>query len=209
MDHLMSLVRDVRFALRGFRLAPAAAFVTALTIAIGSGRTTTVLSVANTLLFKPPAGVRETGRSVSVHATEEDGSGFHSFSWLDWRDLNESKQYTEDIAAFSEFPASLIFGDEPVLRVGMAVSCELFPYPADPARARSLLHPRRRQRTQRSPGRRALWSEWQNRFAVTRPIIGKAIQVNGHPFTVIGVAEPEFRGHTGLLEVSHSSSRSP
>ena len=46
----MSLLRDVRFALRSFRLAPAAAFVTALTIAIGVGATTTVLSVADALL---------------------------------------------------------------------------------------------------------------------------------------------------------------
>lgn len=43
----MSLVRDVRYALRGLRLAPAAALVTAVTIVLGGGATTTVLSVAN------------------------------------------------------------------------------------------------------------------------------------------------------------------
>jgi predicted permease len=198
----MSLVRDVRFALRGFRLAPAAAFVTALTIAIGVGATTTVLSVANTLLFKPPAGVRMTGQLVTVHATERDGTGFHSFSWLDWRDLNESKQYTEDIAAFTEFPASLLFGDEPVLRVGMAVSWNYFhTLQTRPARGRFFTHDE--DNGPNGPRVAVLsWSEWQNRFAADSAIIGKAIQLNGHPFTVVGIAEPGFRGHTGLLDVS-------
>jgi predicted permease len=198
----MSLVRDIRFAFRGFRLAPAAAFVTALTIAIGIGATTTVLSVANTLLFKPPAGVRETDQLVTVHSVSRDGSGFHSFSWLDWRDLNGSKEFVEDLAAFHEFPASLLLGDEPTLRVGMAVSGNYF----HTLRARPALGRLFTLADDQSPGgpRVAVltWSEWQHRFAGDSGIVGRAIQLNGHPFTVIGVAERGFRGHTALLEVS-------
>ena len=47
----MHLVRDLRFALRGFRSSPAATLITALTIALGVAATTTVLSVAAVLLF--------------------------------------------------------------------------------------------------------------------------------------------------------------
>ena len=198
----MSFVRDVRFALRGLRMAPAAAFVTALTIAIGVGATTTVLSVANTLLFKAPAGVRETGKLVTVHAVSADGSGFHSFSWLDWRDLNDSKHYVEDLAGYSRFPASLLLGDEPVLRIGMAVSQNYFrTLRTRPAIGRFFTP----DEDKGAGGPRVTvlsWSEWQNRFAGDSGIVGRAIQLNGHPFTVIGVAERGFRGHSGLLDVS-------
>ena len=198
----MSLVRDVRFALRGFRLAPAAAFVTAVTIAIGVGATTTVLSVANTLLFKPATGVREAGQLFTVHSTAPDGSGYHSFSWPDWRDLNASKEYMEDLAGYSGFPASLLLGDEPVLRMGMAVSFNYFRM----LRTRPALGRFFTEDEDRGAGGQRVavltWSEWQNRFAGDSTIVGRAIQLNGHPFSVVGVAERGFRGHSGLLDVS-------
>ena len=198
----MSLVRDVRFALRGFRLAPAAALVTAVTIALGVGATTTVLSVANTLLIKAPDGVRETGTLVTAHAISRDGSGFHSFSWLDWRDLSSSKEYVEDLAGYSTFPASILSGDEPVLRVGSAVSSNYFRM----LRTRPALGRFFTAEEDVGPGGpRVLvlsWLEWRNRFAGDSSIVGRAIQLNGHPFTVVGVAEPGFRGHTGLFDMA-------
>jgi hypothetical protein len=44
------------------------------------------------------------------------------------------------------------------------------------------------------------WSEWQNRFSGDTGVVGRAIQLNGQPFTVIGVAERGFRGHSGLFD---------
>ncbi len=198
----MSLVRDVRYAIRGFRLAPAAALVTAVTIALGVGATTTVLSVANTLLRKAPAGVRETGALFTAHALAEDGSSFHAFSWLDWRDLNAAKANVEELAGYSEFPASLLSGDTPVLRVGMTVSANYFrTLRTNPAVGRFFSA----EEDAGPGGPRVLvltWGEWQNRYAGDSAIVGRAIQLNGHPFTVIGVTEPGFRGHTGLLDVA-------
>jgi len=198
----MSLVRDTRYAFRGFRLAPAATLVTAVTIALGVGATTTVLSVANTLLLKAPPGVRETGALVTAHSLGEDGSSFHSFSWLDWRDLNAAKADVEDLAGYSVFPASLLAGDVPVLRVGMTVSANYF----RTLRTRPAIGRFFSAEEDAGPGgSRVLvltWSEWQNRFAGDSGIVGRAIQLNGHPFTVIGVTEPGFRGHTGLLDIA-------
>jgi predicted permease len=198
----MSIVRDVRFALRGLRLAPAAAVVTALTIAIGVGATTTVLSVANTLLFKPPAGVRETATLITAHSVSRDGSSFHSFSWPDWRDLNASKQYVEGLAGFSEFPASVLAGDEPVLRFGLAVSANYFTL----LRTRPAIGRFFTADEDAGPGGARVvvisWAEWQNRFAGDSGIVGRAIHLNGQPFTVVGVTEQGFRGHTGILDGS-------
>lgn len=198
----MSLARDVRYALRGFRLAPATALVTAVTIAVGVGATTTVLSVANTLLFRPPAGVRDPGGLVTAHSVAEDGSSFHSFSWLDWRDLNASSSGLEALAGYSEFPASLTAGDEPVLRLGMVVSANYFSM----LRTRTAIGRFFSPEEDTGPGGPRVvvlsWAEWQHRYAGDPGIVGRAIQLNGQPFTVVGVAEPGFRGHSGLLDVA-------
>ena len=177
----MSLVRDVRFALRGFRLAPAAAFVTAVTIAIGVGATTTVLSVANTLLLKAPDGVRETGSLVTAHAISSDGSGFHSFSWPDWRDLSSSKEYVEDLAGYSGFPASLLSEDEPGPPERHGRVIELFPDAANPP----CTGPVFRRRGRRGAGRTA-----------------------GHGAELVGVAEP-LRRRPGHRRASDPAQRTP
>ena len=185
-----------------YESAPAAAFVTAVTIAIGVGATTTVLSVANTLLIKAPPGVRETGTLVTAHAISKDGSGFHAFSWPDWRDLSGSKEFVEDLAGYSGFPASLLSGDEPVLRSGMAVSSNYFRM----LRTRPALGRFFTAEEDVGPGGPRVmvltWSEWQHRFAGDSAIIGRAVQLNGQPFTVTGVAEPGFHGHDGLNNVA-------
>ncbi|HEX9895918.1 MAG TPA: ADOP family duplicated permease, partial [Gemmatimonadales bacterium] len=162
----------------------------------------TVLSVANVLLVRAPAGVLDPGPLITAHAVSEDGSGFHSFSWLDWRDLAAAPSGLEDLAVYSGFPASIATDDEPRLRLGMLVSGNYF----------------RMLRTQPALGRffgpdedagpggpRVVvlsHTEWRDRFAGDPGILGRSIRVNGEPFTVIGVAEAGFRGHSGLLEVS-------
>jgi hypothetical protein len=96
-----TFLQDLRDALRSFRRAPTVTLVTALTVAIGIGATTTMLSVANALLLRPPAGVRDPGRLVTVHALSSDGSSFHSFSNPDSRELQRTESGLSDLAPFS------------------------------------------------------------------------------------------------------------
>ena len=199
MSHL---IRDLRFAFRGFRSSPAATLITAFTIALGVAATTTVLTVASVLLLRAPAGVRETGALVTVHAVSQDGSSFHSFSWLDWRDLATTRSGLEQLAAYSGFPASIASGGEPVLSMGMLVSANYFPM----LRARPALGRFFTPDEDIGPGgpRVTVLSHaaWRERFGADSAIIGKPIRVNAESFTVVGVAEPGFRGHTGLLAVA-------
>lgn len=199
MNHL---VRDLRFALRGFRSSPAATFITALTIALGVAATTTVLSVAAVLLLRAPAGVRETQGLVTAHSVSQDGSSFHSFSWLDWRDLAAARSGLEHLAAYSGFPASIASDAEPVLSLGMLVSANYFAM----LRTRPAMGRFFSDDEDAGPGvpRVAVlgYSTWRDRFDADSTIVGRTIRVNAEPFTVVGVAEPGFRGHTGLLDVA-------
>lgn len=43
------------------------------------------------------------------------------------------------------------------------------------------------------------WRFWQDRLGGTGAVIGRTIEINRHPFTVIGVAPRDFRGHVVAL----------
>jgi len=197
-----TFLQDLRYALRSFRSAPTVTLVTALTIAIGIGATTTMMSVANALLLRPPAGIREAGRLVTVHAVSPDGSGFHVFSYLDFRDLQRTEGGLAALAAYTAFPASLRTGEDPELRMGMLVSANYFSVLGTrPALGRFFL-----PEEDAGPGgpRVVVLSHavWQGRFAGDSGIVGRPVELNGQPFTVVGVSEPGFRGSMAALDMS-------
>ena len=197
-----TFVQDLRYAVRSFRAAPTVTLVTALTIAIGIGATTTMMSVANALLLRPPAGIREAGRLVTAHSVSPDGSGFHAFSYLDFRDLARAQSGLAALAAYTVFPASLRTGDDPELRMGMLVSANYFSVLGTrPALGRFFL-----PEEDAGPGGPRVvvlsHSVWQRRFGGDSGIVGRAVELNGQPFTVVGVSEPGFRGNVAAVDMS-------
>jgi predicted permease len=195
--------QDLKYALRSFRTTPAATLVTALTIAIGIGATTTILSVANALLLRPPAGVVDTGSLVTVHSVSDDRSNYHSFSWLNYRDLAAAAETgLSDLAAFSMAPTSVLSGGEPELKLAMVVSGNYFQtLGVRPALGRFFV-----PAEDAGPGGPRVTvlghAEWQARFNGDSAVVGKPILLNGNPFTIVGVAPPGFRGHIAALDAS-------
>jgi len=197
-----TFLQDVRYALRSFRTAPAATVVTALTIAIGIGATTTILSVANALLLRAPAGVVDTGSLVTLHSVSENGSSFHSFSWMDYRDLAGAQGGLADLSAYSIAPVSVLSGGEPELKLAMLVSANYFrTLGVQPVLGRFFLA----EEDVGVGGPRVTvlgHAEWQARFNSDSAIVGKKVTLNGNPFTVVGVAPRGFRGHVAALDAS-------
>ena len=69
---LDSWLQDVRYAARLVRRNPVFAATAAASLAIGIGANTTIFTIANALLFRPPSGVVEPSRLVDVEALIED-----------------------------------------------------------------------------------------------------------------------------------------
>ncbi len=197
-----NLFQDIRYALRSFRTAPTATLIAALTIAIGIGATTTIMGVANAFLLRPPAGVAEPGRMVTVHALSNDGSSFHAFSYLDYKDLAATNAGLSDLVAYSGEPVSLSSGGEPELKLALEVSGNYFRMlGVKPALGRLLL-----PSDDIGPGSARVLvlshSEWVRRFAGDTGVVGRQLMVNGNPFTIIGVAPARFGGHIAALDAT-------
>ena len=103
---LDSWLQDVRYAARLLRRNPLFALTAALSLAIGIGANTTIFTIANALLFKPPAGVVEPGRLVDV-GRSQDGQGFDNGSYPNYLDIRARNTVFTGIYAYR-------FGAEPM-----------------------------------------------------------------------------------------------
>lgn len=194
------LVQDLRTAWRSLRAAPVATAVAALTIALGVGATTTIFGVGNAILLRTPPGVRQPAELVSVHRIADDGSSFHAFSYPDFRDMQRAAGVRE-LAAYAEFASGVGAGEEPVIQMGNLVSENYFRLlGVRPAVGRFFT-------AEEDPGaagpRVAVLSHaaWQRQFNGDPGVVGRAVIINGQPFTVVGIAEPGFHGHVVAFKV--------
>lgn len=189
-----TFLHDLRAAWRTLTAAPLVLAIAVLTVALGIGSTTTMMSVANSLLLRPPVGVQEPGSLVTVHALDKQGGSFHSFSYLDYQALDSARGGLTSLAAYGMLPASLRVGnEEPKLEVGMLVSERYFStLGTRPSFGRFFTpeehHPGADPVVVLSDGL------WRRRFGADPAILGRSITVNGKSLTVIGVAERGFHG---------------
>ncbi len=196
-----TLVQDVRYALRGLRRAAGFTTVAGLTTALGIGATATIFSVANAVMLRTLPGVDDAGRLVTVHSTSSDGSSFHAFSFANYQDLRDSESGLSDLAAFALRPVGLSGTEAAELTAGLLVSANYFEaLGTRPAVGRFFT-----TEEDLVLGAHAVvvlsHRGWTRRFDSDPDIIGRTISLNGHPFTVVGIAEPEFAGHLAVLDL--------
>ena len=198
-----SLMQDIRFALRSLRRSPGFTLVAVLTIAIGIGATTTIFSVANSLLLRDPPGVRQTGELVTVHALSQDGSSFHSFSYPIYSELRDVPSGLSSLSGYGIFSASLHTDGEPQLLLGMVVTGEYFQtLGTRPAVGRLLVSADDRGVAGADAFVVLSHRAWIRRFGGDSSVVGRTVVLNRQPFTVIGVAERGFQGHTAAMDVA-------
>jgi predicted permease len=196
-----ALRQDVRDSLRllirqwGFTLAAVA------TVALGAGANATVFSLVNAVLLRPlPIG--EPQRTVNVYGTSRTDR-FDNFSYPEFQALRARTQTLRALAAFNEVSAILQEAEVPSTPavaqrapaervVGQITSANFFSTLAlRPAAGRFFTAAEEARSAQ--PAVVLSHSFWQTRFQ-GRSAVGRTVLLNGHAFTIIGVAPEHFRG---------------
>src|SRR5215207_4888902 len=188
------LSQHVRYAARTLRRSPLFAIVSVLSIAIGVGATTAIVTLANTLLLRPPPGVGHPERIVTVGSTR-DGRGFDNFSYPNFVDYRAARALS-GVAAIRVEPQSASLagpgGGEPI-QISAASGNFFDVLEAHPAAGRFFT-----MDEDRAPGANpvAVLSHafWTRRFQADPSLVGRPIVLNGSPFTVVGVAAEGFQG---------------
>jgi predicted permease len=194
------LLNDVRYAVRSLSKRPGFTLVAVLSITLAIGFNTAIFSAVNALLLRPVPGVVGADRVVELGRTNR-GSGFDSFSYVDFTDLRENVAELSELAAWRMLPVSH-GGDEGGERlVAMVVSPGYFPaLGITPAAGRFF------GEDDDVPGASPATvvishAFWQTRLGGAPDVVGRTVDVNRAPFTVIGVTPPSFRGHFPLVGV--------
>ncbi|HYL15889.1 MAG TPA: ABC transporter permease [Terriglobales bacterium] len=197
---MTDFLREVRLTFRRLARRPGFALVVVGTLALGIGANTAIFSVVNTVLLRPlPYPSPE--RLVMIWGKDATrGISETRVSYPDFRDWREASKSFETLAAFWAFPngdVNLTGGAEPE-RVPVArVTSGFFEVMGVRlAHGRSFLP----EENIAGKHRVAILSHalWQRRFGGDPSLVGRAVQVNGFPYTVVGILASEFRA-PGML----------
>ena len=186
-------VQDVRYALRGFRKNPGFAGAVLLVLALGIGANTTIFTVVNAVLLKPLPFV-EPDRLVMVWHTPPPASfpGMTQFAvsaanYIDWKGR---QRVFERMAIYRYRSFTLTGRGQPEQLHALGVEAGFFEVlGAQPLLGRWFLPQEDR------PGSHvAVLSHrlWQSRFGGDHSIVGRAVQLDGTPHTIVGVMDASF-----------------
>jgi predicted permease len=185
---LESVMQDVRYALRGFRKSPGFAVAVVGTIGAALGLNTTVFTVVNAYALRPFA-VHDPWGLYNFTWYGKNGQG-HRFTWAQYQDLVTRKNPFSDVLATENIVAEV---DGRTL-FGQLVSGNYYTMlGAGVVEGRPLL-----PRDASAPGSGAVmvisYDVWKNKFGGDPNMVGKTVHLRGHPFEVVGIANPAFAG---------------
>ena len=191
--------RDLVHAARLLRRNPVLTITATLSLAIGIGANTTIFTVANALLLQPPAGVVEPSRLVDI-GSSRGGVGFGPSSYPTYVDIRRRARTLDSVYAYSRFPEAMSVGGAGLSTdsvFGSVVTVNYFTaLGAVPAVGR-LFDAGDSDQPGASPVTVLSHGLWTRRFDKDPTIVGSTLRLNGHPFTVVGVASEGFHG-TGV-----------
>ena len=182
------LSQDVRYAVRTAIRNPGFTFVAITSLTLGLGANAVVFGVLDALVLRPLA-IEDPERFVFV---QRNGGSTSSFpNYLTLRDRNRG--FSELVACRA---THMGLGEpEGARRVwGYLVSGNYFEaLGVQPALGR-FFGPDEDREPGASPYAVLSYGTWQGRFGGDPQIVGSVIQINTHPYTVLGVAPKGFRG---------------
>ena len=188
MQMLEAFGQDLRFAGRQLAKSPGFALVVVLTLALAVGATTSIFSVVHGVLLQPLPFV-EPDRLMSVFPTEEGKPGsFSAPNFLDW---SKASRTVSAAAAYTSASLNLSGdGGEPERLEAMQVGARFFSIlGARPVAGRWFAA----NEDQEGAAKVAVISEelWRRRFGGDAGVIGRSINLDNEPYTVVGIVARE------------------
>jgi predicted permease len=193
------MIQDLRYAVRMLLKNPGFTFVAIITLALGIGVNSALFTFFNTLLRPLPLRDPDAVAQLSYLTADRNSD----FSYPDYKYLSEQTKTFSGLVARSE--EQFLLGAEtttidPEEITGTFVSGNYF----NVLGGGTILGRSFAPEESSGHGKDAVivlsHRFWQRRFNGDPQIVGRTLLLNGRIFTVIGVAEPDFRG-TSSVEV--------
>src|SRR5256714_6831878 len=184
------ILNDFRYALRQLIKSPSFTVVAIITLALGIGACTGIVSVVNVVLLRP-LDYAQPDRTVVIRETQLPKFPEFSVSppnYLDWEKQTKSYEY---LAAYSGATLNLTGEGEPQRLIGLKVTAHYFDvYGVKPLLGRFLLP------EEDAVGKNHVvvlsYGFWQRLFGGASDVVGRSLQLNGEPYQIVGVAPYGF-----------------
>jgi putative ABC transport system permease protein len=182
-------LQDLRYGARALRRQPTFTVIAALTLALGIGANAAIFSVVNAVLLRPLPW-SDTDRAVMIWSrwTAFDKTWVAEGEVLDYRRRSHT---LAEVAAWSDGQVNLTGDGEPERVSAASVTANLFSTLGVAATIGRTFNAQ--EDVPNGPDLVVLGhSLWTRRYAQDSSIVGRAIQINGRPFQVVGIMPPGF-----------------
>ena len=177
--------QDLRYGLRLLLRAPGFAAVAVVTLALGIGANTAILSVVNAILLRPLPYADPDRLVVVLHEGRKPAS---PANFLDWKARSRSFR---SMGAAELWSANFTGAEGPEKVWALRITSDILPMMGVRPRLGRFFLP---AEDVSGRDRVVLIADglWRRRFGADPAIVGKSIPLNGEPYEVVGVMPPGF-----------------
>jgi predicted permease len=192
---MLTLVSDLRYAVRQLRRSPGFAFLAVFTLTMAIGANVIVFGVVNALILNP-LPVPESNRLFSIQGKEVAD---FTVSYPDYQDIRDRNQTFSDVAMTRMARIGLDTNGvaEPVW--GYEVSGNYFQMVGVTPVLGRFFTPAEDTKINGEPYAVLSYDCWKTRFGGDPRVVGRVVHINKQPFTVVGVAPQHFNGTERLF----------
>jgi len=188
-NFIETLMRDLRFSLRVLRKSPGFTTVAVATLALAIGANAVVFGILNALILRP-LNVPQAGSLYAV----QNGRGASYQSYPDYLDLRDRNRTFDGLAAYGISGVALDTGDNPARAWLYETAGNYFDILRIQPYLGRFFHASDEHGPNSAPYIVLTYAYWHTHFQDDRGVVGRTVQLNRHPFTIIGVAPPGFYG---------------
>ena len=187
---------NLTHAVRQLLRSPGFTVVAVTSLALGIGVNTAIFSLVNAVLFRP-LPVHEPERLAMVFKTGDDSLISESpLSFPDYEDYRDNNEAFEGLSGYALQPVALDEGTESRFVMAELVTGNYFQTMGVGAALGRVLLPEDDVEGGSNNSVVLNYSTWKKRWAADPGAVGSEIRLNGHPFTIVGVAQSDFHGAT-------------
>jgi predicted permease len=189
-NFIETFLQDLRFSLRLLRKSPGFTIAAILTLALAIGANAVVFGVLNAMILRPI----NVPQAQSLYAIERGGDKSVTESYPDYLDLRDRNRSFDDIAAYNVSGAGLDTGKEVLEIWGCEVTGNYFDVLGIKPYLGRFFHASDEKGLNSAPYIVLPYAYWHAQFHDDRSVVGRVVRLNKHPYTIIGVAPPDFQG---------------
>jgi predicted permease len=189
-NFISTILQDLRYSLRVLLRSPAFTIVAVLTLALAIGANAIVFAVLNGLFLRP----LNVPEAQSLYAIQRGNDNYIVQSYPDYLDLRDRNRSFDALAAYTIVQGGLDTGKDPSHVWFYGVSGNYFNALGIQPYLGRLIQPSDERGPNSAPYIVLSYAYWHSQFQDDRAVLGRVVNLNKHPYTILGVAPPEFRG---------------